>query len=74
MEEKHSSHLTPWGQDRSKDPQYIVSNLQRPAFAMLYELNLIHYLNSLGTKYTLPENMTIADQIEVLTDNPGGML
>ena len=56
---------------------FIVSDatyLRRPAFATPYELNLINYLNSLGTKYTLPENITTAEQREVLTDNPGGML
>ena len=35
---------------------------------------LIHYLNSLASKYTLPTNMNPAEQSEVLTENPGGML
>ena len=56
---------------------YIMSDatyLRRPTFATPYELNLFHYLNLLGTKYTLPENMTTAKQREVITNNSGGML
>ena len=48
--------------------------LRSSAFATSYELNLIHYLNLLAIKYTLPGNMTTAKRSEALSENPGGML
>ena len=33
--------------------------------------SLIHYLNSLASKYTLPTNVTIAQRSEALAENPG---
>ena len=52
----------------------VATYLRCPAFATLYKLNLIHYLNLLAIKYTLPGNMTTAKRSEALSENPGDML